>query len=120
MSELSLLLIEIFMMICEKYLYKYSYDLFNLMMTNRKNCNLIIPVLYKFMKHNLKTVECYLKLLYKELPENDQNYIDMYVSEKEYEFDDDHVEVKKLVWNKGKNMFNYSSMIKLIDAYHIF
>ncbi|CAG8443597.1 11315_t:CDS:2 [Scutellospora calospora] len=120
MLNLSLLPNEIFIMICEDHLYDESFTLFNFIMTNKENSKLVIPILYKYMKHNLKTVKHYLKLLYKELSKDDQNYIDMYVTEREYESSDDQVKIKKLVWDKGDNMFCYSSMIKLINAYQIF
>ncbi|CAG8572814.1 8592_t:CDS:2, partial [Scutellospora calospora] len=55
-----------------------------------------------------------------ELSKENQNYIDTYVSKREDIDTNDQLFVRELIWNKGNNIFRYSSMIKLIDVYHIY
>ncbi|CAG8607198.1 8048_t:CDS:2, partial [Scutellospora calospora] len=55
----------------------------------------------------------------KELSKENQDYIDTYVSKREC-FYDNQIKIREIIWDKEENMFNYSSMIKLIDVYHIY
>jgi hypothetical protein len=111
---------DIILNICEDHLYQDEKTLFNLMMTNHNNCRVVIRVFYKYKKYHDNNIKYLLMLLYNELSEDDRKYIDENVTKYE-DLIDDKIEIKRLNWDKGKkNIFKYSSMIKVINVYSIY